>query len=303
MQSMDRFAAMQIFVRVADTGSFTRAAEALQLPKASVSQHVAGLEAHLGVRLLHRTTRQVRLTDHGRAYYERILKLLGDVGELESGLAAAGRSPSGRLRIDVPAAFGVHMLVPALPDFRARYPDIQLEIGSSDRPVDLLGEGVDCVIRGGEVHDDSLIGRSLGTLRTATFASPEYLRRHGTPKHPHDLRAHALIGYFSTRTSRMFPFDFTRKGERIEIDGPFPVAFNDANTYLAAGAAGLGVLQSPLGAPTATFIANGQLKRVLTGWTAEPLAHTILYPSRRHVPERVRVFVDWALERLGHVDS
>lgn len=298
-ERMDRFTAMQIFVRVADTGSFTRAAEALQLPKASVSQHVAALEAHLGVRLLHRTTRQVRLTDDGRAYYERIQKVLGDVGELESGLATAGRSPSGRLRIDVPAAFGVHTLVPALPEFCARYPGIQLEIGSSDRPVDLLGEGVDCVIRGGNVHDDSLVGRPLQTLPVATLASPDYLRRRGTPKHPDDLRSHALIGYFSSRTGRTFAYDFSRDGERIEIDGPFHVAFNDANTFLAAGVAGLGVLQAVLGNHTDAFIKNGQLECVLTNWTADPLVHTILYPSRRHLSERVRVFIDWAVERLA----
>jgi LysR family transcriptional regulator for bpeEF and oprC len=276
-----------------------RAAEALQLPKASVSQQVARLEAHLGVRLLHRTTRRVRLTEDGRAYHERILKLLDDVSDLESGLAAAGRTPTGRLRIDVPAAFGVHMLVPALPEFCARYPGIQLEIGSSDRPVDLVAESVDCVIRGGDVHDESLVRRRLRTLQTATFASPDYLRGHGTPRHPDDLRAHALIGYFSSSTGRTFPYDFSRHGERIEIDGPFHVAFNDANTFLAAGAAGLGVLQAPLGEPTRGFVRSGQLKRVLAGWTAEPLVHTILYPSRRHLSERVRVFIDWAMERLG----
>ena len=296
---MDRFTAMQIFVRVADTGSFTRAAEGLQLTKATVSQHVAGLEAHLGVRLLHRTTRQVRLTDDGRIYYERIQQVLGDVGELESGLASTSRRPAGRLRIDVPAAFGAHTLVPALPTFRARYPDIQLEIGSSDRPVDLLGEGVDCVIRGGEVHDESLVGRRLHALPTLTLASPDYLRRHGTPQHPDDLRSHALVGYFSSRTGRTFPYQFWRDGEHIEIDGPFPVAFNDTNTFVAACVAGLGVGQVSLGPHTQVFLNRGQLRRVLTDWTAEPLVHTILYPSRRHLSERVRIFVDWAVEHLS----
>ena len=298
-EQMDRFTAMQIFVRVADTGSFTRAAEALQLPKASVSQHVAALETHLSVRLLHRTTRKVRLTDDGRVYYDRIQRVLGDVGELEAGLATAGRSPSGRLRIDVPAAFGVHTLVPALPEFCARYPGIRLEIGSTDRPVDLLGESVDCVIRGGDVHDDSLVGRRLQTLRVATLASPDYLRRHGTPNRPDDLRSHALIGYFSSMTGRSFAYDFSRDGETVEIDGPFHVAFNDANSFLAAGVAGLGVFQSVLGKHTDSLIKNGQLECVLTDWTCDPLVHTILYPSRRHLSERVRVFIDWAIERLA----
>ena len=296
---MDRFTAMQVFVRVADTGGFTAAAAALDMPKASVSQHVARLEEHLGVRLLQRSTRRVRLTEDGAAYYARIRHVLDDVGELEAGLVDAGRSPRGRLRISVPSAFGAHVLAPALPDFRARYPDIQLEIGSSDRPVDLVAEGIDCVVRGGEVFDESLVGRRLESLRTLTLASPDYLRRHGTPTRPVQLRDHTLIGYFSTVTGRFSTYDFARGAERLVVDGPFPVAFNDANTFLAAGVAGLGIFQAPGGEWVRGLLREKRLKRILSGWTAEPLVHTILYPSRRNVPARVQVFVDWAMERLA----
>jgi LysR family transcriptional regulator for bpeEF and oprC len=295
---MDRLHAMRIFVRVVETGSFTRAAEALDLPKASVSQQVSRLESHLGVRLLQRTTRRVQVTEDGAAYYERALALLDDLEDLESSLATAGRSPRGRLRIDVPSAFGTRVLAPALPEFFARYPGIRLEVGSSDRPVDLLGEGVDCVIRGGEVHDESLIGRRLESLPVHTFATPGYLKRHGVPKHPDDLRRHALIGYFSTKTGRLFPYDFSRDGERIEIDGPFHVAFNDANTFFAAALAGLGIFQMPDGVYAREALETKRIRRILADWTADPLVHTILYPNRR-LSARVQVFVDWALERLS----
>ncbi len=304
---MDRLTAMTIFVKVADTGSFTAAAEALDLPKASVSQHVARLEAHLGVRLLQRSTRRVRLTDDGAAYHDRIRALLSDVYAIEAGLGGATRAPSGRVRIDAPAAFATHALVPALPDFRARYPDIALEIGSSDRPVDLVAEGVDCVIRGGEVFDASLVGRRLESVERWTLASPDYLARRGTPAHPDALADHALIGYFSTVTGAMSPYDFERtadgRDERVVVDGPFPVALNDANAYLAAGVAGLGVFQAPLGPWIADRIARGDAVRILDGWSAGTHVHTLLYPSRRQVPARVQAFIDWALDSWAAGDD
>ena len=300
---MDRFAAMQIFVKVADTGSFTAAAAALDLPKGTVSQQVSRLEAQLGVRLLQRSTRRVRLTDDGAAYYARIRALLDDLDELEAGVADAGRSPRGRLRIDAPSAFAVHALVPALPEFRARHPDIRLEIGSSDRPVDLVAEGVDCVIRGGAVFDESLVGRQLERLERCTLASPAYLAAHGMPTHPDDLRAHALVGYFSTVDGAFSPFEFERAGERgierVVVDGPFQVAFNDANAFLAAGVAGLGVFQAPAGPWVDASLADGRLVRILADWGGGSLTHTILYPSRHQLPARVQVFVEWVLERFG----
>jgi LysR family transcriptional regulator for bpeEF and oprC len=299
MRAMDRLRSMQIYARVVESGSFTRAADALDLPKASVSEHVARLEGHLGVRLLQRTTRRVRLTQDGAAYYARVRHWLDELADLESSLSSAGRAPRGRLRVDVPAAYGRHVLVPALPDFFRRYPELSLELGSSDRPVDLLQEGVDCVVRGGELHDDSLIGRKLGRYQVLTCATPAYLRRHGTPKHPDELRGHALIGYFSAKTGRSYPMDFTREGRRIEIDGPYRIALNDADSYLAAALAGLGVVQIVASARVRASFRSGALKQVLADWTADPLEQYVLWPGRRHLSARVRVFVDWLVEHVG----
>jgi LysR family transcriptional regulator for bpeEF and oprC len=296
---MDRIRSYECFVRVVDSGSFTRAAGLLDLPKASVSQHVARLEQHLGVRLLQRSTRRLHLTPDGSACYERARALLDDLADLESGLRAEGRAPRGRLRVDVPAAFGRHALVPALPAFFARHPEIRLELGSSDRPVDLLQEGVDCVIRGGDVHDDSLVGRRLRTLAVATAAAPTYLRGRRRPRHPRDLAEHALIGYFSAKTGRTYAFDFERDGERIEVDGPFRLAVNDADSYLEATLAGLGVAQIVVSAEVARQFDARRLVRLLPEWTAEPLEQHILYPSRRHLAPRLRAFVDWVVERFG----
>lgn len=293
---------MQVFVRVAESGSFTRTAEAMDLPKASVSQYVARLEAHLGVRLLHRTTRRLRLTDDGAAYCERARLLLDDLADLESGLARAHRAPRGRLRIDVPAAFGRHVLVPALPDFQARYPELSLDIGSSDRPVDLLQDGVDCVIRGGSLHDDSLIGRRLRRYPVVTCAAPAYLCQHGLPKHPQELGRHALLGFFSAKTGQTFPYDFSQDGERIEVAGPWRHSFNDADSFLAAGLAGLGILQCVRSEWVERQLQTGALLPLLEDWAVEPLDLHILYPSRRHLSARLRVFVDWVVERLAPSD-
>lgn len=296
---MDRLAALSAFVRVAESGSFTRAADALGLPKATLSAQVARLEERLGVRLLHRTTRRLALTDDGRACLERARILLEDYEDLESGLGAAARSPRGRLRIDVPAAFGRHVLVPALPAFFARHPQITLEVGSSDRPVDLLAEGVDCVVRGGEVHDESLVGRRLRTLDVVTCAAPSYLHRRGTPKHPHDLARHDLIGYLSARSGRTYAMDFERGAERIEVAGPWRVSLNDADAYIAAGLAGLGVLQAVRSPYVDALLARGALEPILRDWAVEPLPQHVLYPGRRHLSARVRAFVDWIVEQHG----
>lgn len=304
---MDRLTAMAIFVKVAETGSFTAAAAALDLPKATVSEQVSRLEAHLGVRLLQRSTRRVRLTDDGAVYRERIRALLDDVDAIEAGLAGASRRPSGRVRIDVPAAFAVHALAPALPDFRTRFPDIALEVGVTDRPVDLVAEGVDCAIRGGDVFDASLVGRRLECVERWTMAGRDYVAHRGMPSHPDALADHDLVGWFSTVDGTLAPYEFTRdlggRTERIVVDGPFKVAFNDANGFLAAGAAGLGIFQAPLGPWIHAGLADGRLVRLLPEWQAGTHVHTLLYPSRRQVPARVQAFIDWALTTLGQPAS
>jgi LysR family transcriptional regulator for bpeEF and oprC len=293
---MDRLIAMQTFVQVAELGSFSGAAQVLKVPNATVSTRVAQLERHLQVKLLSRTTRRVRLTDDGAAYLERVQRWLNELGEIEGGLTGAATSPRGRLRVDVPAAVGRHVLAPALHDFFARYPEVIIEIGSGDRPVDLLAEGVDCVIRGGQTHDDTLVARLLGAFEVITCAAPAYLAQHAAPAEPGDLQQHICVNFFSAKTGRVFPFDFERQGEKLEVLGRHRAAANDADTYLAAGVAGLGVIQSPRTRRLQNLLDSGALVRVLPEWSAGQLPLYVMYPRNRHLSARVRVFVDWVLE-------
>lgn len=293
---MDRLIAMQTFVRVAELGSFSKAAEGLKLPNATVSMRIAQLEEHLQVKLLSRTTRRVSLTEDGAAYLERVQRLLHELAEIESQLTGAAQNPRGRLRVDVPAAAGRHVIAPTLPAFFARFPELVLEIGSSDRPVDLMAEGVDCVIRGGLTHDDSLVARPLGAFEVVTCAAPSYLAARGTPATPQDLQRHLCVNFFSAKTGRIFPFEFERAGEKLEITGPHQAAANDADTYLEAGLAGLGIMQSPRTRRLQELLDAGRLVPVLAAWSAGQLPLYVMYPRNRHLSARVRVFVDWVVE-------
>ena len=212
---MNKLQAMEVFVEVVDTGGFTRAAENLQLPKATVSTLIASLETALSVKLLHRTTRHVSVTADGAAYYERCLRILSDVRDAEESLSRTRLSPSGRLRVDVPTGLAHDVLIPAMPDFFTRYPDIQMEMGCSDRSVDLIEEGVDCAVRGGQLVDSSLIARRVGMLNFITCAAPSYLQRQGVPVHPQELLQHQCVNYFSSRSGKILDWDFTRDGERL----------------------------------------------------------------------------------------
>jgi len=302
LSQMDKFSAMQAFVRVVEAGTFTQAAVSLQLPKPTVTRLIQTLEEHLQTKLLSRTTRQVTVTPDGAAYYDRAVRLLGEVDELESSMSRAKASPRGRLRIDVPSSVGRLVLIPALPQFHALYPDIQIDLGVSDRPVDLLSDNVDCVLRGGELTDQSLVARRLGEFLTITCATPDYLKRHGVPKHPRDLETgHTVVGYMSHATGRANPFKFKNMKETIEIDGRYLVAVNDSGAYMAAGLAGLGVMRAP------TFmvqphIAKGELEAVLLDWCPEPIPIHVVYPPNRHLSNKVRVFVDWVAELFANSD-
>lgn len=291
---MDRFDAMQVFARVVETGSFTKAAETLQLSRASVSQLVQQLEAGLRVKLLHRTTRRVKVTDDGAAYYERVVRLLADLDDAETSISGAAAAPRGRLRVDVPSPFARMILVPALPDFHARYPDIQLHLGVSDRRVDLIGENVDCVVRGGTITDTTLIARHVGDLQLGVYAAPTYLTRMGTPACPHALEdpQHRIVGFLRARTGRPMPLAMQRGEERVEVHGRYVVAVDDGNACLAAGLAGLGVLWLPE-YMTKAHVANGELVRLFEDWKMAPMPMSIAFPPNRHVSAKLRVFIDW----------
>ena len=243
---MDRFDAMQASAR-GEVGSFTKAAETLHMSKTSVTQLVQQLEARLRVKLLNRTTRKVNLTADGAVYYERVLRLLDDLDDAETSLSGASTVPRGRLRVDVPSPLASMILVPALPAFHARYPDIQIDMGVSDRIVDLIGEKVDCVVRGGELTDQSLMARRVGDLQLGVYAAPSYLQRLGTPAHPRELEdsPHRIVGFLWARTGKALPYAMHRNGERIHIQGRYVLAVDDGNAYLAAGLAGMGILWLP----------------------------------------------------------
>lgn len=301
---MDKFSAMQAFVRVVEAGNFTKAADTLALPKPTVTRLIQTLEGHLDTKLLNRTTRRVTVTPDGAAYYERAVRLLGEMEELESSMSRAKANPRGRLRVDVGASIGRLVVIPALPDFHARYPDIHIDLGVSDRPVDLITENVDCVLRGGELTDQSLVARRIGDVHFIVAATPAYLARHPALEHPRDLDAgggHTVIGYFSPRTGRRFPYDFHKDGESIEVMGDYIVSVNDSNAYVAAGLAGLGVVQAP------TFmvqkhIASGAMVPVLTGWCTSSLPIHVVYPPNRHLTTKLRVFVDWVAALFANDD-
>ncbi len=293
---MDRLRTVEVFVRVVELGSFTRAAGALGMPRASVTEAVQALEARLEVRLLHRTTRRLALTAEGALYFEEATRLLRELGELEGGLSGARQRPKGKVRADVPAAAGRHVIAPALPGFLERYPDLTVELGSTDRPVDLLGEGVDVALRGGEIHDEGLVARKLGALPVLTCAAPSYLARRGVPDSADALEAHEAIPFFSPRTGRAFAFDLARGGDERTWLGAHRAMANDADTWVALTVAGLGLAQLPCSPAVREHLRRGELVRVLPDWDAGALPLFAVFPASRNLPARVRVFVDWLAE-------
>ncbi|MBA1271785.1 LysR family transcriptional regulator [Stutzerimonas azotifigens] len=297
---MDRFDAMQAFARVVETGSFTKAAETLHMSKTSVTQLIQQLEARLRVRLLNRTTRKVNVTADGAAYYERVVRLLADMDDAETSLSSASAAPRGRLRVDVPSPFARMILVPALPAFHARYPDIQLDMGVSDRRVDLIGENVDCVVRGGEITDQSLVARHVGDLRLGVYAAPSYLERAGTPRHPRELEDthHRIVGFLWARSGKVFPYAMHGQDERVEVLGRYVLAVDDGNAYLAAGLAGLGILWLP-DYMAREQLARGELVPLFEDWQLDPMPMYVAYPPNRHVSAKLRVFIDWIVELMG----
>ena len=295
---MDRFDAMQAFARVVETGSFTKAADTLHMSKTSVTQLVQQLEARLRVRLLNRTTRKVNVTADGAAYYERVIRLLADMDDAETSLSAASAVPRGRLRVDVPSPLASMILIPALPAFHQRYPEIQLDLGVSDRYVDLIGDNVDCVVRGGTISDQSLVARHLGDLPLGVYASPGYLARAGVPAHPSELATHAIVSFLGARSRKAFAGILQRDEERIGLLGRPALAVDDGNAYLAAGLAGLGILWLPQYMAKA-HRASGALVPLFEDWQLDPMPLYLAYPPNRHVSAKLRVFIDWVVELMG----
>ncbi|MFD1122691.1 LysR substrate-binding domain-containing protein [Methylophilus flavus] len=292
---MDRFDTMLAFTRVVELESFTKAAMSLNLPKTTVSAQVLALEKRLRVKLLHRTTRRISVTTDGAAYYERAIRLLNELEETEAALHQATSNPKGRLRVDVPTPLGRLVIIPALQDFLKRYPEIQLEIGCDDRPIDLLEEGVDCVIRVGHPLDSTLVARRVGTMQFLLVASPEYLQTYGRPTHHDDLQRHQAVHFFSSKTGKVRNFVLEHSGEEQEIPTNRKLAINNGDAIVAAALAGIGVCQVPT-FMVQGYLNEGKLERVLGDYPTGSLPLNALYPQNRHLSTKVRTFIEWVAE-------
>ncbi len=292
---MDRIDLFRIFARVVECSSLTRAADTLGMPRSSVSAAVLELEARIGARLLHRTTRVVSPTQDGSAFYDRCVRLIADVEETEN-IFRQSATPAGKLRIDVPGRIGRLIIAPALSAFRDEYPEIDIDLGVTDRAVNLVGESVDCVLRVGPLADSGLIARAIGELQLINVASPDYLKRHGMPKSPDDLQGHVAVNYASPSSGRVESWEWLEGGALQSTPMRSRVTVNSAEAYIACCLAGLGLIQIPA-YDVRHHIEAGELVEVMSSHRAEPMPMTLLYPHRQHLSRRLQVFADW-LETL-----
>ncbi|MFS2109689.1 LysR substrate-binding domain-containing protein [Sphingomonas sp. Sphisp140] len=292
---MDRLDAMRLFTRVVDRRSFTQAAHDLDLPRSTATQVIQQLEMRLGVRLLQRTTRTVRPTLDGEAYYRRCLAILDDIEDAEG--AFLGAVPRGMLRIEVQGTIARHFLLPGIPHFLDQHPGIEISMSESDRWVDIVREGVDCVLRYGALPDSDLVARTVTMLDRITVAAPAYLARQGTPETPADLAHHQAVSLRSLTTGALTPFEFVRPHgvERIEVASPFSVTGTES--YRDAVLLGLGLAQMPV-FHIERDLAEGRLVRVLAEHPLPSAPISILYPRSRQLSPRVRLFIDWAVQRF-----
>ncbi|WP_449548149.1 LysR family transcriptional regulator [Lelliottia amnigena] len=289
---MDKIHAMQLFIRVAELESFSRAADTLGLPKGSVSRQIQALENLLGTQLLHRTTRRVSLTQDGMVYYERAKDLLANLDELDGLFQSDPTSISGRLRVDMPVAIARNLVIPKLPSFLQQYPGIELELSSSDRLVDVIREGFDCVVRVGTLKDSGLIARTLGKLSMINCASPDYLARFGYPENLDDLASHAVIHYAVNLGTRPQGFEFFNGDATVWVKTGGILTVNSTETYHAACLAGLGIIQVPRVGVREALRAK-KMVEILPQYRAEPMPVSLIYPHRRNLSRRVHLFMEW----------
>lgn len=289
---MDSAEVLKRFLRVAELGSFTQAADSLGLPKASISQAIQNLESKLHTQLFHRTTRSVRLTPDGQVFYEKSREVLIELEELESLFISDDRAVSGVIRVNMSQPMARQVVIPQLADFLQQHPHLTVDISSDDRKVDLITEGYDCVIRTGHLAESGLIVRSIGEMQQYNFASPAYLARFGEPQTLSALKDHFLIHYHTSGSGRLDVFEYMHQGKLASIKMPGRLSVNNTDAYRAACVAGLGIMQAPrLGVQT--LLNSGQLVEILQAWRAPALPVSILFPQRRNLSRRVRVFMDW----------
>ncbi|EEA03221.1 transcriptional regulator, LysR family [Burkholderia sp. H160] len=302
---IDRITAMRTFIRIVDTNSFTRAAESLNIPRATATTIVQNLEALLGTALLVRTTRRLSITPEGAAYYERCAQILADLDEMEASIRNSTDNLTGRLRIEMPSAVASAIVLPSLDDFHTRYPNLDLAIGVSNRTVDMVSEAIDCSIQLGELPDSNLVARQLGSLDQITCASPAYLDRYGSPADLDELRAHVAVNCVSPHSGRECDFDFEVDGEARKVKLNGFVQVSDEQAYLTCGLQGLGMIQ-PARIAAQPYLDSGLLREVLPQWKPVPMPVSVAYVKNRRVSPRVRAFVDWLaelFENAGHVEQ
>ena len=291
--TMDRIRQMEVFAQIVDSGSFTRAAEVLGLPRSTLSTMVQALENRLGAQLLHRTTRALRPTPDGLRYLAHARGLIEAMDEAETLFAATPATLTGHLRIDMPSRLARRTVIPALPEFLEAHPGLTLDLSATDRRIDLLSEGVDAVVRMGERSDSEMISRILGHAPQASVASADYLSRHGIPRSPEDLADHWLVNFAQHMPARVAELEL--KGRlRVPMKSRFCV--DNAESYSAAALSGLGIIQAPRHS-FARALQDGRLIEILPDLAPDPMAVSFLYPSRRNLAPRVRAFANW-LEAL-----
>ncbi|THV10195.1 LysR family transcriptional regulator [Rhizobium rhizophilum] len=295
---MDQLSAMRVFTRVVEAGNFSKAATSLKMPKTTVTTAVQALEAHLGAKLLNRTTRQVVVTTDGALYYERASRILSELDELDGSLSSSLAQPSGKVRIALSGGFADRIIMPALCDFHIRYPGIQLDFDIGDRIVDYIAENIDCALRAGTPSDQSLVARKVADLELRTYAAPRYLDKMGIPTHPHDLRnGHFGVGYMKAHEGRVFPMVFRQGEEEVQVQLDYVISVNEFRSYIAAAAAGIGIAQA-IDFTVRDHVDRGELVEILADWPRDPIPLFIVYPQTRHLSNKVRVFVDWLAKRL-----
>ena len=292
---MDLFHAMRVFNTVVETNSFSLAADRLGLPRATVTTTIQSLEKHLQTRLLNRTTRKISLTADGAVYYDRSIQILADVEDVESNFHDSVRGPRGKLRIDITPSLGRLILIPMLCEFKYKFPDLELVIGMNDRPVDLVQEAVDCVIRIGQLKDSSLVARRIGIAHFVTVASDRYFEEFGVPERIEDLSKHQVVHFFNSRTGRNIDWNFVVNEEIQSVAVNGKVSVNDTNAYIDLALQGFGLIQCPY-YMVAQHIESGALKEVLKQQVPQPLPISVIYLKNRHLSNKVRTFVDWAAQ-------
>ncbi len=299
---MELLQSMRLFARLAELGSFTKAAESLDIGRPQVTRYIQELETSLGVRLFQRTTRKVALTAEGERFYERVQEILADISAATTMFDRSGATLAGRLRVDIPTAFAQLKFIKSLKEFTAAYPGINVVLGVTDRAVDLIGEGIDCALRIGDLPDSSLIARPIAMATMVTCAAPAYLHEHGEPETLDDLASHQGVNFLSGQSNRTLPWHFSVKGQDRVFVSNTGITVNESNAYVQCGVSGFGIIQAP-GIAVAEHLDSGDLVEILNRYRPAPRPVTLLYPSRTHLAPQVQVFIEWLQERFPRLHS